>query len=176
VARHLIDSDPAAAVEALGHVREATGVVLSEMPTILGLLRAPDDGAETQPAPGLAQVDALIDAVRRSGTAVTLHTTGSPGGVAPGTDLAAYRIIQESLTNAGKHGAGSAEVAVDYRHDALVIDVANPLPAGSVAGGRGHGLVGMRERVSALGGRLDAGARPDGRFVVHAELPVGSPA
>jgi signal transduction histidine kinase len=175
VARHLLDSDPEAAAEALTHVREASGVVLSEMSTILGLLRTLDDAATDQPAPGLAQVDALVDSVRRSGTAVTVRTSGSPRELAPGTDVAAYRIVQESLTNAGKHGTGAAEVAVEYRADALVIDVANPIPAGYVGGtdGTGHGLVGMRERVAALGGRLDVGPGTDGRFVVHAELPVG---
>lgn len=178
VARHLLESDPQGASEALTHVREASGVVLSEMSTILGLLRTSDDTATDQPAPGLAQVDALVDSVRRSGTAVTVRTSGAPRELAPGTDLAAYRIVQESLTNAGKHGAGTAEVAVEYRPDALVIDVANPIPVGQVgtADGTGHGLVGMRERVAALGGRLDAGAHADGRFVVHAELPVGADA
>jgi signal transduction histidine kinase len=174
VARHLLETDPAAAAEALGHVREASGVVLTELSTILGLLRTSDEGGERQPAPGLAQVDALVESVRRSGTAVTMRTTGSRRELAPGTELAAYRLIQESLTNAGKHGAGSAEVAVEYRDDAVVIDVANPIPAGVLAAAEsnGHGLVGMRERVASLGGRLEAGARADGRFVVHAELPV----
>jgi signal transduction histidine kinase len=176
VARHLLASDPAAAAEALGHVRHESGVVLSEMSTILGLLRTPDDPAEAQPAPGLAQVDALVDSVRRSGTAVTVRTTGTPRELAPGTDLAAYRIVQESLTNASKHGTGAAEVAVEYRHDAIVIDVANPVAVGHPVDdpGTGHGLVGMRERASALGGRVDAGAGADGRFVVHAELPAGA--
>jgi signal transduction histidine kinase len=176
VARHLLDTDADAAAEALGHVREESAVVLSEMSTILGLLRGSDDAEGDQPAPGLAQVDALVDSVRRSGTTVVVRTTGAPRELAPGTDLAAYRIVQESLTNAGKHGAGSAEVAVEFRDDALVIDVANPMPEGGPTGtdGTGHGLVGMRERVAALGGRLDAGARADGRFVVHAELPVGA--
>jgi signal transduction histidine kinase len=173
VARHLLASDPTAADEALGHVREASGLVLTEMSTILDLLRTSDDATETQPAPGLAQVDALVDSVRRNGTTVTVRTSGSPRHLAPGADLAAYRLIQESLTNAGKHGAGSAEVTVAYREGSVAIMVANPLVAGDPpsGGGGGHGLVGMRERVSALGGYLDAGEQPDGRFVVRAELP-----
>lgn len=175
VARHLLESDPAAAAEALSHVREESGVVLTEMSTILGLLRTSDDTGAHQPAPGLAQVDALVDSVRRSGTDVTVRTTGTLRELAPGTDLAAYRIVQESLTNAGKHGAGSAEVVLQYREDAVVIDVVNPVPAGHVVDGDGggHGLVGMRERASVLGGRVEARARADGRFVVHAELPTG---
>lgn len=178
VARHLIASDPAAAAQALGHVREESAVVLAEMSTVLGLLRGDDETGAAQPAPGLAQVDVLVDSVRRSGTSVTVRTTGSPRPLAPGTDLAAYRIVQESLTNVGKHGAGSASVAMDYRDDALVIEVVNELPPGDraeLADTGGHGLVGMHERVAALGGSLDAGARGDGRFVVHAELPVGAP-
>mgnify|MGYP001200968957 CR=1 FL=1 len=174
VARHLLATDPMAADEALGHVREASDVVLLEMSTILGLLRNSDDVARTQPAPGLAQVDALVDSVRRSGTDVSVRTSGTPRELAPGVDLAAYRIVQESLTNAGRHGAGSAVLLLEYRDDAVVIDVTNPLTAGRTVGSPdgGHGLVGMRERVSALGGRLEAAARPDGRFVVHAELPA----
>jgi signal transduction histidine kinase len=178
VARHLLATDPEAAAEALGHVREASDVVLSEMSTILGLLRSTDEGARTQPAPGLAQVDGLVDSVRRSGTVVSVRTSGSPRELAPGVDLAAYRIVQECLTNAGRHGAGSAVLVLEYRDDAVVIDVANPLPAGRSWDNTdgGHGLVGMRERVSALGGRLEVGARQDGRFVVHAELPAAVPA
>lgn len=176
VARHLLESDPRAAAEALTHVRDASGVVLREMSTVLGLLRTSDDTATDQPAPGMAHVDSLIDSVRRSGTAVTVRTSGTPRELAPGTELAAYRIVQESLTNAGKHGAGTAEVAVEYRADTLVINVANQITAGQLnpGDGTGHGLVGMRERVTALGGRLHTGANADGRFVVHAELPVGA--
>ncbi|MFN8168337.1 MAG: histidine kinase [Candidatus Nanopelagicales bacterium] len=178
VARHLLTTDPHAAAEALGHVRDESAVVLAEMSTVLGLLRGDAGGAaaDAQPAPGLAQVDALVDSVRRSGTTVTLRTSGSPRELTPSTDLAAYRIVQESLTNAGKHGHGPASVAVEFRDDALVIEVANEVAPGAATAGSdgGHGLVGMRERVAAVGGTLDAGARPDGRFVVHAELPVGA--
>ncbi len=175
VAGHLMTSDPSAAQEALVHVREESRLVTAEMATLLGLLRTADDD-DQQPAPGLDQVDALVDSVRRSGTTVTVRTSGTPRHLAPGTDLAAYRIVQESLTNAGKHGAGSAQVALQYGDDALVIEVANELRPGASGDvdGTGHGLVGMRERVAALGGRIDAGARPDGRFVVRAELPAGA--
>jgi signal transduction histidine kinase len=177
VARHLMTTDPAAAADALGHVRDESAVVLDEMSTVLGLLRGDDDGgAAAQPAPGLAQVDALVDSVRRSGRSVTVRTSGAPRELPPSTDLAAYRIVQESLTNAGKHGRGAASVAMEFRDDALVIEVSNELQPGGAAGGEGgHGLLGMHERVAAVGGRLDAGARSDGRFVVHAELPVGAP-
>jgi signal transduction histidine kinase len=174
VAKHLVHSDPDAADAALGHVRDASAVVLSEMATILGLLRTADDAPDTQPAPGLAQADALVESVRRSGLTVSWRVTGSPRALAPSVDLTAYRIVQEALTNAGKHGLGAADVTVDYRDELVVIDVTNPVAVARAGSPAGHGLVGMRERVASVGGTLDAGPRGDGRFHVHAELPLGS--
>ena len=174
VARHLVHSDPDAADVALGHVRDASAVVLSEMATILGLLRTSDESPETQPAPGLAQADSLVDAVRRSGLTVSLRITGSPRALAPSADLAAYRLVQEALTNAAKHGLGSADVAIDYREDHVALDVANPVAPGAAVAESGHGLVGMRERVASVGGALVVGPRADGTFGVHAELPFGT--
>jgi len=162
VARHLIRTDPDAADVALGHVRDASAVVLTEMSTILGLLRTSDEGPETAPAPGLA------------GLTVSWRVTGSPRDLSPSVDLTAYRLVQEALTNAGKHGLGSAEVSVDYRDDLVLIDVTNPVVPATVEGSPGHGLVGMRERVAAVGGTLVVGPLDDGRFGVHAELPLGS--
>jgi len=174
VAKHLVRSDPDAADAALGHVRDASAVVLSEMGTILGLLRTADDAPDTQPAPGLAQSDALVESVRRSGLTVSWRVTGSPRALAPSVDLTAYRLVQEALTNAGKHGVGSADVSVDYRDDVVVLDVTNPVASAPGETTAGHGLVGMRERVASVGGTLDTGPRGDGRFHVHAELPLGS--
>ena len=174
VARHLVHSDPDAADAALGHVRDASAVVLSEMATILGLLRTSNESPETQPAPGLAQADALVEAVRRSGLTVSLRITGSPRALAPSADLTAYRLVQEALTNAAKHGLGSADVAIDYREDHVVLDVANPVAPGATVAESGHGLVGMRERVASVGGALVVGPRADGTFGVHAELPFGN--
>ena len=174
VARHLIRTDPDAADVALGHVRDASAVVLTEMSTILGLLRTSDEGPETAPAPGLADADALVESVRRSGLTVSWRGTGSPRDLSPSVDLTAYRLVQEALTNAGKHGLGSAEVSVDYRDDLVLIDVTNPVAPATVEGSPGHGLVGMRERVAAVGGTLVVGPLDDGRFGVHAELPLGS--
>jgi signal transduction histidine kinase len=174
VAKHLVHSDPAAAEVALGHVRDSSAVVLEEMSTLLGLLRTSDDGPDTQPAPGLAQADALVESVRRSGLTVSWRVTGSPRSLAPSVDLTAYRLVQEALTNAGKHGLGSADVSVDFRDDLVVLDVSNPTDSFAEPTSSGHGLVGMRERVTSVGGTLDAGPRGDGRFHVHAELPLGS--
>jgi signal transduction histidine kinase len=174
VAQHLLDSDPRAAAEAISHVRESSQVALTEMATVLGLLRTADDASSTQPAPGLAQADALVESVRRSGLPVTWRVTGTPRELAPVTDLTAYRLVQESLTNAGKHGTGAAEVVVDYRPASVAVEVSNPMIASSAVSPGGHGIIGMRERVAAVGGSLDVGPY-DGRFVVRAELPAPTP-
>jgi signal transduction histidine kinase len=175
VARHLLRSDPDAADAALGHVRESSQVVLAEMGTILGLLRTPEDPAATQPAPSLGDVETLVDAVRRSGLEVSWSVSGSPATLGPGTELAAYRLVQESLTNARRHGTGRVELAIRYEPTRVTIDVVNALPPGAPVSPQpyaGHGLVGMRERVAAAGGSLEAGPSHDGTFRVSAALPV----
>ena len=171
VAQHLLATDPAQAEEAIRHVREASQVAMGEMSTVLGLLRAPDESSATQPAPGLGQADALVESVRRAGLPVTWRVTGTARPLAPVTDLAAYRVVQESLTNAGKYGRGAAEVRVDYRDDVVVLDVTNRVNGANPTAGAGLGLLGMRERVTAVGGSLQTGEK-DGRFLVHAELPA----
>jgi signal transduction histidine kinase len=173
VAQHLLESDPKAAAEAIGHVRESSTVALTEMSAVLGLLRTPDDTTSTQPAPGLAQADALVESVRRSGVPVTWRVVGAARPLAPVTDLTAYRLVLESLTNASKHGRGGAEVVLDYRASELLIEVRNAVPAAGVVGHGGHGIVGMRERVAAIGGSIDVGRHGD-EFVVHAVLPIPS--
>lgn len=174
VALHLLDADPAAARQAIGHVREASQEVLSEMASLLGLLRTGDDQAETQtqPAPGLSGLDDLVDSMRRTGLRVTVREEGERLPLAPVADLAAYRVVQESLTNAHKHGAGDADLLLVHGDPLTLIEVRNPQSSRQVSEREsGLGLVGMRERVAAAGGSLDAG--PDGRgtFVVRAELP-----
>ncbi len=170
VAGHLLDTDPAQAREALDHVHGAGQTVLTEMSTILGVLReGPED--DRQPMPGLARVDALVVDARRSGLAVTLRVSGSPTVLPSVVDLAACRLVQEALTNARKHGNGAALVEIEHTDDWVRIDVTNP--AGRVpASAPGHGLVGMRERVTTTGGTLEVGTLADGTFRVHAELPV----
>jgi signal transduction histidine kinase len=172
VARHLLDENPAMAGEALGHIRESSQVVLSELSTILGLLRNPGDETSTAPAPGLDQLDALIDSVRRSGVTVTMRSSGSRPDLAPVIDLTAFRVTQEAVTNARRYGTGVIDVVVDYDADQLVIGVRNRIAAGVDTTGTGHGLIGMHERVAAVGGQLDTGARPDGTFIVEAALPI----
>jgi signal transduction histidine kinase len=172
VARHLLDENPTMAGEALGHIRESSQVVLSELSTILGLLRNPGDDTTTAPAPGLDQLDALIDSVRRSGVTVTVRSTGPRPELAPVVDLTAYRLTQEALTNARKHGTGVIDVELAYDTDQLILDVRNRIAAGVDATRTGHGLIGMQERVTAVGGQLDTGARADGTYTVHAVLPI----
>jgi signal transduction histidine kinase len=174
VARHLLDRQPEQARAALSHIRESSEVVLREMSTLLGLMRTTDEEPSTEPAPGLAQVDALVDSLRRAGLDVTWRVSGQRVDLAPGADLAAYRLVQEALTNAHKHGSGTAELSIGYRPGALDVRTTNPVRARLAAEVErgGHGLVGMRERVAALGGRFEAGAR-DGVFEVRAQLPTG---
>ncbi len=170
VAGHLLDADPAQAREALDHVHDAGQTVLAEMSTILGVLREePRD--DRHPAPGLAGVDALVVDARRAGLLVTLRISGSPTVVPPVVDLAAHRLVQEALTNARKHGSGAAVVEIAHTDDGVRIDVTNEIGHAPTAA-PGHGLVGMRERVTTAGGTLEVGPRTDGTFRVHAELPV----
>ena len=120
----------------------------------------------------LITAGALVETMRRAGLEVTERTDGDPYGLPQIADLAAFRVVQESLTNALKHGAGSAELVVDYTATAVVLEIRNPVPEqASSAGGSGHGLVGMRERVTAVGGRFTAGPGPAGWFTVRAEIP-----
>ncbi len=171
VAGHLLDSDPVQAREALEHVRGAGQTVLSEMSTILGVLRE-SPAEDRHPAPGLAGVDELVVDARRAGLAVTLRVSGTPQVLPPVVDLAAHRLVQESLTNARKHGSGTAVLSVAHTAGLVTIDVVNPARSDRPTGVPGHGLVGMRERVTTAGGLLEVGPRPDGSFRVHAELPV----
>ncbi len=170
VAGHLLDTDLAQARESLDHVRSAGQTVLSEMSTILGALRE-DPAQDRHPAQGLEGVDALVVEARRAGLAVRLRVSGAPAELTPVVNLAAFRLVQEALTNARKHGSGSALVEIAHEAQSLRIDVTNPIGPQS-ATEPGLGLVGMRERVMAAGGTLEVGSRTDGTFRVHVELPA----
>jgi signal transduction histidine kinase len=171
VAGHLVRSDPDRAVEALGHVREASQIVLSEVPGLLGLLRTADDQLVRSPAPRLADADELVEAARRSGLDVTWRTTGSPVTLAPGADLTAYRVLQEALTNAARHGCGRAVGRVAHDSEGCTLEVRNERrPQDTAAGSERHGLMGMRERVAAVGGELTVGPQGDREWVVRLRL------
>ena len=176
VAAHLLREQPDAADEALRHVRKASRTVLDELGTMLDVLRQSDDGdSPTEPAPGLHRLDALVEALRDAGLTVELRIAGEPRPLAPTVDLAAYRIAQESLTNAQKHGsAPRVSVAVTYDAQSVRITVRNPVVPGtepSAPRGTGHGLIGMRERAAAVGGRFSADLH-GGTFQVDAVLPA----
>ncbi|MFC5186545.1 sensor histidine kinase [Actinomadura harenae] len=162
-------------------VRDAARQALTETRRVVGLLRAEDEAAERAPQPGLAGLDELLEAARRSGLTVTSSVTGMPRPLATGVDLSAFRIVQESLSNASKYAPrGAARVEIGYGDEALDVAVRDegPGPDGTPeSSGGGHGLVGMRERVAMLGGSLRAGPRGDGRpgWAVSAELPYGEP-
>jgi signal transduction histidine kinase len=173
-ARLLQERDPDGARKALATVEEVARETVGEIDRLVRVLRE-DDGrgaATVEPPPGLAALPALIDRHRVAGLDVSVAETGEPRPLPPAVDQAAYRILQESLTNAARHGAGGAEVRLDFRPDALELSVENAA-AGTQSEG-GLGIVGMRERVGLVGGTFEAGSER-GRFRVRAGLPYGAP-
>jgi len=174
VALHLIDDQPERARPALAEIKSASREALRELRGALDVLRR---GAEAPraPAPRLAELDRLVAAVAASGLAVTLDDGDRPSSELPAAiELAAYRIVQEALTNVSRHAAAtSASVSLRYG-DELTVEVVDDGVGGAPAAG--NGITGMRERAEALGGVLDAGPAPDGGFRVLARLPLGEPA
>jgi signal transduction histidine kinase len=156
---------------------EVAREALSDMRRLLGVLRS-DEPAALAPQPQLADLPALVDAARQAGATVELSLPAALDQVPSAVGVCAYRIVQESLSNAGQHAPGTTvTVLVDRGAATVVLRVANELPAGSAGDvrGKGHGLTGMRERVELLGGSLSAGPTPGGCFVVSAVLPLGEP-
>ncbi len=184
VAAHVMDKRPDQAKEALAHVREASRSALDELRATVGLLRqSGDPEAPTEPAPGLAVLDGLLDSFRKAGLPVALARTDEGLVLPAAVDLAAYRIVQEALTNVRKHAGpeAAAEVSVVRVGRTVEITVLDdgtpptvPPRARELPPVGGHGLLGMRERVGALGGTLTAAPRYGGGFRVQAILPVTS--
>jgi signal transduction histidine kinase len=172
-----IESDPAAARAAFETIEEVARETVGEIDQLVRVLREDARGAgETgeggdgvEPPPGIAALDGLVERHRAAGLDVTTTYRGERRALTPSVDRAAYRIVQEALTNAARHGDGRAEVTLAYDPDAVAITVTNP--ATTAQNGDGHGIIGMRERAALLGGTLDAGAT-DGRFEVHVRLPL----
>lgn len=160
--------------DALATIESAGHQALVEMRRMVGLLRGPDQD-ELAPQPNLARLDALIDGMREAGLDVELETEGDLGNLPEGIGLSAYRIIQESLTNTLKHGGEGVTARVSVRRvdDTVVIEVSDD-GLGPGPDGGGHGLIGMQERASLVGGRLEVGPSRGGGFRVAAELPVES--
>jgi signal transduction histidine kinase len=163
-----------------GSLSSVAREALADMRRLLGVLRH-DQPADLAPQPRLADLPALVDAARRAGVSVELSAPPALDQVPAGVGVCAYRIVQESLSNAGQHAPGAAvTVSVDHDCGAVLLRVANgPGESAGPSGNEhrpGHGLTGMRERVALLGGSLSAGPSPDGGFVVSAVLPLGDTA
>ncbi|MEV0169607.1 histidine kinase [Streptomyces sp. NPDC050803] len=177
VAAHVMDKRPDQAKEALAHVREASRSALNELRATVGLLRqSGDPEAPTEPAPGLDRLDELVGTFRSAGLQVEVARTDQGTTLPAAVDLAAYRVIQEALTNVQKHAGAEAKaevsvVRVGPNVEITVLDNGSRDEDAPVSGG-GHGLLGMRERVTALRGTLTTGPRYGGGFRVHAILPV----
>ena len=167
---------PEEALRTFTTIRGASTTALTEMRRLIGLLRDEDAAAERLPQPGLDMLDDLVGGAREAGMTVRTRVDGVPAPLPAGVDVSAYRIVQEALSNAGRHAPGAAvTITIGYETRLLRIRVADD---GAVTGSPdttpagGHGLVGMRERVTMLGGAFTAGRHDDGGFVVSAELPI----
>lgn len=176
VALHLLDREPEKARDALVAIRTASHEALGELRSIIGVLRREDEGAPLAPAPSLTALDRLVERTLAAGLPVHLEVEGERGALPPGVDAAAFRIVQEALTNVVRHaGPASATVRVVYGDQDLVVEVDDDGQGPPTRkSGEGRGLAGMRERVAALGGRLVAGPGPSGGFHVRAWLPLES--
>ena len=167
----VFDANPARAREALASVESTGRAALAELRRLLGNFRNGD--ASYAPQPGLAGLDALAEQVRAAGVEVDVRVEGASAPLAAGLDLAAYRIVQEALTNTLKHaGATRATVTVRHRVSHVDLEVVDDGVAVARGDGSGHGIIGMRERASLYGGELRAAPRPEGGFGVFASLPV----
>jgi signal transduction histidine kinase len=178
---------PPELVESFAEIRASALSGLSELRRVLGVLRS--DQPDTTPQPGLEDLPSLLDSARAGGVTVTTEVTGTPRPLPEGVNLSAYRIVQEALSNAMRHAPGSAvQVKLFYGEAALVIEIrndglANGAPADRAAAGQGlwagldgggHGIIGMRERATMLGGHLQAGPTANDEFLVTAALPLGN--
>ncbi|MGW3245734.1 sensor histidine kinase [Streptomyces sp. NPDC001070] len=179
VALALMDERPEQARQALTTIKAASKEALGEVRQVLGALRGPGE-APRSPAPGLDRLPELLEQAAGAGLAVDIARNGRSTALPPGVDLAAFRIVQEALTNVIRHsGSRTARIRISRRRDVVELRIdddgpataATDPPAGS---GGGNGLLGMRERAAALGGTVEAGPRPDGGFRVLARLPLGA--
>lgn len=174
-ARRVIDQDPVQAATALAAIEETGRESLTEMRRVLGVLRGEGDAVELAPAPGLDDFDRLLHHCEEAGMPVELIVTGDVRPLAPGLEMNAYRVVQESLTNSLKHaGRAHATVTLHYAPDRLRVTVHDDgRGAAAINAGAGQGIVGMRERVEAYNGALTAAPRPGGGFAVEATFTIG---
>ncbi|MFD4634247.1 sensor histidine kinase [Streptomyces sp. NPDC058284] len=195
LATFVFGSDPATARAALGTISGTSGEALEELRRMLRVLRAEGgtgeggegeggeygqcgDGGPAAPMPGLSRLDDMVERVRAGGTRVELRVTGTPRPLAPGIELCAYRVVQESLTNVLKHAPGAAatvELAYRRRHiEVCVINDGQGVIQDRVRTGSGHGLIGMRERAKLYGGAISIGPLSEGGFAVRLTLPTSA--
>ncbi|WP_067967316.1 sensor histidine kinase [Nocardiopsis trehalosi] len=171
-ALYLIDSEPERAAEALATIKRTSRETLRELRATLNVLRAVDERAPRAPTPDLDRLDELVDGTRGAGLDVRVRTRGTPRRLSTNVAAAAYRIVQESLTNTVRHArASGADVELEYTADGLDVLVRDDGAAPAEGFTPGNGIMGMRERAAALGGGLDAAPDPDGGFTVRARLP-----
>ncbi|MFF5567979.1 sensor histidine kinase [Streptomyces sp. NPDC012623] len=182
-AAYVLDAAPDQAKQALETISSTGRQALAEMRRLLGVLRTGDakESGEYVPQPDVGQIEELIEKVREAGLTVDFRIEGTARPLPSGVELTAYRIVQEALTNSRKHGGPDvgASVRLVYFDDGLGLLVeddgrgaAHELYEDGGADGRGHGMIGMRERVGMVGGTLDAGPRPGGGFRISALLPL----
>ncbi len=189
-ARKVMDANPDEAREALLAVEAGGRAAMTELRHVMGLLTMDGDGddpaakseptapTEFAPQPGLDGLEALVQGVRDIGVPVELSSIGQPRALPTGIELAAYRVVQEALTNTMKHAAGSAAtVSIEYGTDDLRVEVTDTggMPTAAAATGNGHGLVGLRERLAVYGGTLQTGPRLSGGYRVTALIPLEAP-
>ncbi|WJV50734.1 sensor histidine kinase [Streptomyces flavofungini] len=190
-ARTIMRSSPEQAGEALLAVEAGGRAAMTELRHVMGLLTMADEDEETRrgadvvdvaaelaPQPGLGQLETLVGRVRDTGLPVELTVTGPPRPLPPGLELAAYRVVQEALTNTVKHASGAtAAVTVEYRPERLRVEVtdAGGRPCADAAAGSGRGLIGLRERLAVYDGTLNTGRRLTGGYRVEALIPLEAP-
>jgi signal transduction histidine kinase len=172
-AGYALRTDPDRAAAALQAIAGTGRQALTEMRRLLGVLRTADDQAALAPVPGLGELRELLEQARAAGLEVAYTLSGVPRDLSEGAELAAYRVVQESLTNTRKHAglAATAAVTLRYEPDGLVVEVTDDGLGGGIAESGGLGLAGMRERIAMYGGTVTAGPLPGGGFGVTARLP-----
>ncbi len=178
VAEHLLDARPEEVRRAVAAIRRVSKEALGELRAELALLRGDGvPGGERRPTPDLGALAALVSQMREAGLTIDLRVPGGRDGVPEIVSRAAYRIVQESLTNVARHAGprATATVVVEVRRGRLHVDVADDGSGAGATPSEGAGLQGMRERATALGGSFSAGSRAGGGFEVHASLPLGQP-
>jgi signal transduction histidine kinase len=175
VGLHLMDEQPEQARTALTAIKQASKDALGELRSVLEVLRRSGEAEPRTPQPGLDELDDLVSRAGAAGLVVAVEVDGAPRPLPAEVDLAAFRIVQEAVTNVARHaGQATATIRVAYGDQAVTLQIDDNGRGGtpSSISGSGSGLAGMRERTAALGGRLEVGPRPGGGFRVRAELPV----